>query len=193
MTVERRTFDRPNGQVHLVRNRSSRRGARVVGIGIHSTESQDLHGTRDDLKSIRNWFNNPISDASSHIGIDGDTGTEVWVPDAEKAWTILDLNPITLNIEFIGRAAQPKRDWEEAQIKKGAKWAAFWCRKYNFPARRGVVKKINGQAVITTSGIITHFQLTQAGFGTHTDPGSNFPMRDFLDATQWYKRHGWQN
>jgi N-acetyl-anhydromuramyl-L-alanine amidase AmpD len=182
----------PHGARHYVRNRSSRLGAPVQAIAVHSTESNDLKGTKDDLVSIRNWFNNRDSDASSHIGIDGQANTEIWVPREDKAWTILQLNPVTVNIEFIGRAAQPAKDWEEAQIKQGARWAAWWSIKYNFPIQRGAVRNINGFPVITKKGVIRHSDLTNAGFGTHGDPGPNFPMREFLDAAQWFKKNGWE-
>jgi N-acetyl-anhydromuramyl-L-alanine amidase AmpD len=39
--------------------------------------------------------------------------------------------------------------------------------------------------------VIRHSDVTAAGFGTHTDPGSNFPMDDFLDKGRWYAHNGW--
>ncbi len=191
MSTMRTKTDPPAFERHLVSNRSSRRGAPIQAIAVHSTESQDLKGTTDDLKGIRNWFNNPASDASSHLGIDGQGNTELWVPSNEKAWTILQLNSVTLNIEFIGRAAQAGSDWEEAQIKQGAKWAAYWGIRFGIPMQKGNVRAISGYPVITRKGIIRHSDLTNAGFGSHTDPGANFPMEDFLRYAQYYRRNGW--
>jgi len=119
--AERTKTEPPKHTTHLVRNQSSRLGRNITAVAVHSTESQDLPGTTDDLRAIRNWFNNPDSQASSHVGIDGQGNTEVWVHSDRKAWTILDLNSVTCNIEFIGRAAQPASAWEEAQIKQGAR------------------------------------------------------------------------
>lgn len=191
LLMARTTTTAPKHTKHLVQNRSSRRGAPVQAFAVHSTESNDLKGTTDDLRGVRNWFDNPSSDASSHIGIDGDANTELWVPSYEKAWTILQLNPVTFNCEFVGRAAQKASEWEEAQIKEGAKWAAWVAIKYDFPIQRGVVRNINGFPVITRKGIIRHSDLTAAGFGTHQDPGKTFPMSDFIDYAQWYRRNGW--
>jgi N-acetyl-anhydromuramyl-L-alanine amidase AmpD len=39
--------------------------------------------------------------------------------------------------------------------------------------------------------VIRHSDVTAAGFGTHTDPGPNFPMDDFLDAMRYYSTKGW--
>ncbi len=181
----------PSHTTHIVRNQSSRNGRNVSAVAVHSTESADQPGTTADLVAIRNWFDNPASQASSHIGIDGAGNTEVWVHSDRKAWTILDLNSVTCNIEFIARAAQSASEWEEEQIKQGARWAAYWCLKYDIPAQRGIVRNLAGNAVITKKGIITHKQLTDAGFGSHTDPGPNFPMSRFLELVRYYKTNGW--
>lgn len=181
----------PGHTTHLVRNQSDRLGHNVNAVAVHSTESQDIPHSRDDLVSLRNWFNNPASQASSHIGVDGDGNCEMWVHSNRKAWTILNLNSVTCNIEFVGRAAQSRKDWEEAQLKAGARWAAYWCIEYGIPAQRGVVRNVAGNAVVTKKGIITHKQLTDAGFGSHTDPGPNFPMDRFLELVRYYKKNGW--
>jgi N-acetyl-anhydromuramyl-L-alanine amidase AmpD len=181
----------PKHTTHLVRNRSSRNGKPILAIAVHSTESQDLKGTTDDLRGIRSWFDNPASDASAHVGIDGQGNTEVWVPSSEKSWTILDLNSVTLNIEFVARAAQTARDWELEQVKAGARWAAYWGAHFKIPMQRGQVRSVHGQAVISKKGVIRHKDLTDAGFGSHVDPGPTFPMSKFLDLARWYREHGW--
>lgn len=190
MTAARTRTDAPRHTTNIVRNRSQRR-VPILAVIVHSTESNDLKGSRDDLRGIRAWFDNPASQASSHIGIDGDANTEVWVPSNEKAWTAGAANGWSLNIEFIGRAAQPASAWEEAQIKEGAKWAAYWGVKYDIPAQKGNVKNVNGLCVCTRKGILRHSDITAAGFGSHTDPGRAFPMDDFIRAMRYYKRAGW--
>lgn len=191
--ASKRYKDRPpNHRERVVGNKSHRaQGAVISAIACHSTESQDLRGTWDDLNSLTNWFSNKASDASSHIGVDGDGNSILWVPSSLKAWTILNLNSVTLNIEFVGRAAQPERDWEETQLKTGAKWAAYWALRFNIPAQRGTVRKLAGNAVIGKKGIIRHKDLTDAGFGSHTDPGPRFPMSHFIELVSYYKRNGW--
>lgn len=188
--MSRTKTEPPEHTTFIVANQSER-FAPVRAVAVHSTESQDLHGSRDDIRGIRNWFNNPASDASSHVGIDGDGNSEVWVRSNRKAWTIGAANSFTENIEFVGRAAQPAKDWEEIQIKTGAKWAAYWCLKYNIPPYRGGVANIHGLCVPHPTGLITHKDVTNAGFGTHTDPGPNFPMDDFCDYTRFYVKNGW--
>lgn len=183
----------PEHTVHLLeRNFSSRLGEPIQAVALHSTESSDVKASWDDIHGVRSWFDNPQSQASAHLGIDGDGHTERWVKDADKAWTILTLNPVTLNIEFVGRAAQPKADWERAQLRAGARFTAYWCRKHDIPVRRGAVKNINGRAVVTRTGIILHSDLTAAGFGSHTDPGEDFPIWRFIRMARYYRDNGWE-
>lgn len=180
----------PGHTTHIVRNQSERRGP-ILAVAVHSTESADLPGTTDDLRSIRNWFDNPASQASSHLGIDGAGNTELWVHSEKKAWTIGAANSWTLNIEFVARAAQSASQWEEAQIKAGARWLAYWAHKYRIPIQHARCNSVHGQCVCVTPGVLRHSDVTAAGFGTHTDPGPAFPMDDFLDKGRWYYDHGW--
>jgi N-acetyl-anhydromuramyl-L-alanine amidase AmpD len=190
MAQQRTKTDAPSHSTHLVTNQSERRGP-ILAVCVHSTESADLPGTTADLVSIRNWFNNPVAQASSHIGIDGQGNTERWVASNRKAWACGAGNSFTLNIEFVARAAQAAKDWEEAQVKQGARWLAYWSLKYNIPVQGGRVGNVHGQCVCITPGVIRHSDVTAAGFGSHTDPGRAFPMDDFLDAARWYRIKGW--
>lgn len=187
----RTTSQPPKHATRYVRNQSSRLGAPIQGIGVHSTESADIPHSWDDLRGVGNWFDNPDSDASSHLGIDGDGHSSLWVPFAKKAWTILQLNDRTVNIEFVGRAAQPAKDWEIEQIKTGAKWAAYISLTQGVPLQRGKLENRHGYPIFVEKGIITHKQLSDIGFGTHQDPGPKFPIDEFIDRAQWYKRNGW--
>lgn len=202
MTDERRhrTKDRPpNHSTWIVVNKSSRNGSPIEGISVHSTESQDVPHTSDDLLGIRHHFDIPAVEASAHVGVDGDANSERWVPTSMKAWTMghSEINARTFNIEFVGRAAQPASAWEERQIKCGAKWAAYVilnakaCVIDPRHVRRGDIKMRNGEPVILPNGILRHKDLTDAGIGTHVDPGPTFPMHDFCDAVRYYVRHGW--
>jgi hypothetical protein len=193
--AERTKTRAPAHETHIVCNRSDRRGP-ILGILLHSTESQDLPGTTDDLRGIRRWFNTPASQASSHIGIDGQANTELWVHSNEKAWTAGAANGWSCNIEFIGRAAQPGSAWEDAQIKQGARWAAYWAIKYKIPIQRLNVRNINGLCVCTKKGIGYHSDITKAGFGSHSDPdglpsSGRFPIDDFLRYSRYYVKKGW--
>jgi len=186
----------PRHKRALVGNASSRNGSMVHGIMIHTTESQDRMGTADDLDGVGSWFANPASQASSWIGVDGDANSRLWVPGSRKAWTMghYTINAQTLNIELVGRASQPKRDFEERQLKHAAKWAAYAILNYNFvtidPKHVRRSRLAPGPKFVQ-EGIGRHKDLTDVGVGSHTDPGPNFPMSDFIRFVQYYCDHGW--
>lgn len=181
--TQRTKTQAPAHERHLVRNQSERRGP-ILAVAVHTTEG----GT---LGSVRNWFNNPASQASSHIGIGTNGETEQWVTSDRKAWTIGAANSWTLNIEFIGHADQPASAWREAQVKAGARWLAYWSLKYGIPIQKANCRNVNGQCVCTKKGVIRHSDVTAAGFGSHTDPGPAFPMDDFLRYARYYRKNGW--
>ncbi len=192
MATKRHKDRPPTHKTRIVRNRSSRGDVRPSQVCIHSTESQDVMRSMTDINGVVSWFDNPGSQASSHIIVDGDGNSAQCVPSSEKAWTALQANPFTLNIEFIGRAAQGKSAWEVEQLKTGAKWTAFWALTYGFPIQRGSVGNSHGVAYPKRKGIITHLDVTRAGFGSHVDPGPNFPMADFIKYAQYYRARGWE-
>lgn len=181
----------PLHSTHICNNQSSRNGLKVLAVAAHSTEGIDLPGTIKDLTNLDGQFDNRASDSSAHVGIDGSGNSRVWVHSNQKAWTILVLNGVTVNIEFIAKAAQSEAAWEDAQIRTGAQWAAYWCLMFDLPAQRGAVKGAHGQAWVSKKGLIRHKDLTDAGVGSHTDPGPAFPMARWIELTQYYKRNGW--
>ena len=174
--MSRRTFDRPAGRVAIVRNRSSRNGAKPCRVVVHTTESHNRPG-RNDVDSVHSWFDNPAAQASSHVIIDMEGHSTTCVLDQDKAWTQAAYNPTSLSIEFIGIAAG--NEWRLAGLKKGAKFTAYWCRKYDIPVKWSSVR-----------GICGHKDLGAAG-GGHVDPGPNFPRARFLALVRYYKAFGW--
>jgi len=143
-----------------VRNYSSRRGVKPSLIVIHSTESDNIGGW-DDAYAVANWFNNPASQASSHLIIDAEGHVLRVVRDRDKAWTQAAYNSRSLSIELIGRATQPADEWTNAQIDAAAQEVRKWSKKYNI--------------LIDSDHVVTHKSLGQAG-GGHSDPGT-FPMK----------------
>lgn len=170
-----------------VRNQSSRNGTHPSLIVVHSTEGQDLPNSTRDLAGLGSWFDNGAANASSHVGVDGDGQSAKYVPDDRKAWTCAYFNSVSLNIECVGRAAQPAKLWEDAQYRKVAQYIAYWSKKYGIPIRKGAVAQ-NGRVI--RSGIIRHSELGRLG-GDHHDPGANFNLARVNALARSYRQKGW--
>lgn len=167
-----------------VRNQSSRGGVRPSLIVIHTTESHEQHGS-GDLRAIGNWFNNPAAQSSAHVCTDGDGNSARYVPDSAKAWSCVNFNSRSLNVEQIGHAADSQPSWlrRRAELKETARWIARWSKAYGIPIRKGAV---SGLGVIR-SGIVRHSDLGAAG-GGHHDPGGNYPLALVLRYAKYWRR-----
>lgn len=186
---KRKPARRPYERLHRsVRNKSSRGGVKPRLIVLHTTESHNRPGN-SDLESILSWFDNPSSQASSHVIVDGEGRSAQCVPDDWKAWTQSHFNSWSLSIEQIGFASTVKNVWKKsyrAQLKKVAKYIAYWSKKYDIPIRKG---QTQGYRVIK-SGVVTHASLGSAG-GGHHDPGRGYPFWAVLAMARYYSRRGW--
>lgn len=154
---------RPSEQIITsVRNQSARSTQPAV-IVLHSTESTNRPGT-GDLAAVVGWFNNPASQASSHVIVDNEGNAAQCVPDERKAWHVSSYNSLALGIEQIGQASQSGTSWTPQQIKKTAQYIAYWSKKYGIPITHS-----------TKRGVCMHSDLGAAG-GGHHDPGANYPF-----------------
>jgi N-acetyl-anhydromuramyl-L-alanine amidase AmpD len=178
-----RHFTRPAGRIDFVRNRSDRRGSDVDLIVIHTTESHERPG-RGDVDSIHAWFDNPASQASSHVIIDAEGHSTTCVPDAEKAWTCAAYNSRSLNIELIGWATTSRWQWlkQDRQLRKTAQFVAYWSAAHGIPLTR--------VANAVQSGVCGHMDLGLQG-GGHHDPGEGFPFDRLIRYAKYYKKNGW--
>jgi N-acetyl-anhydromuramyl-L-alanine amidase AmpD len=175
---------RPFERVRLnVRNQSARNGATPGLIVPHDTESKNIPGN-GDLKAIGNWFDNPAAQVSAHVCVDGEGRSARYVADDRKAWHVAGYNSVSLGIEQIGVATQT--EWPDAQLRKVAKYMAYWSKKYSIPLRHGTVA--GGHVV--TPGVVTHSDLGAIG-GGHHDPGPAYPLEHVLHMARYYARRGW--
>lgn len=183
----RRPYERV---VQNVRNQSSRNNTKVRLIVLHDTESHDALGLRD-LEAIGTWFDNPASQASAHVCVDGEGYSAQYVRDGAKAWHCKDFNSVSLGIEQIGFATFTQAMWnrnDRAQLLKVAKYIAYFSNEYAIPIQRGTVSKVTG--LVTRPGVMTHAELGLLG-GGHHDPGENYPLSAVLLAARYYLRRGW--
>jgi N-acetyl-anhydromuramyl-L-alanine amidase AmpD len=179
---------RPHERVKMrVRNQSARNTSPLV-IVLHDTESHDRPGN-SDLLAIGAWFDNPAAQASAHVCVDGTGRSAQYVPDHRKAWHCAAYNSASLGIEQIGFATFHTDDWtrsQRAQLKKVAKYIAYWSKKYNIPIQHGRC----GGGDVLRRGVVTHADLGTPG-GGHHDPGPYYPLEAVLHMARYYARRGW--
>lgn len=160
---------------------SPRYGFKPIWVTLHTAE-----GART-VESLYSYFDRN-QNASSHAGADGYRLSEPWVPDDRAAWTLLNGNPRSLNLEMCGFARWTRGQWlsegwvdgvwnPRQMMRNAASWARQKCDKYGIPRRLLTAAEV-GQGV---SGIIDHARYTYGtGDGDHTDIGAGFPWDVFF-------------
>jgi hypothetical protein len=161
-------------------NQSSRNGVRPSIIVLHSTESDNVHGTDRDLQNVCDFLCRPATQASSNVIVDSDGHSARLVADEAKAWAQAAYNPYALSIEQIGRAAS--EHWTRDEIRETARWIARWSKKYAIPIQVGAV----WSGSVTRPGVVTHKMLGQLG-GGHVDPGAAYPIDLALALARFYR------
>lgn len=168
----------------LTPSRSSRYGAKVLGVVIHTTESGE-----GSINGVVAYLQRPDVQVSSHyvvadIAPRGALWTKVvrLVPEKQKAWTAKSANPYFVQYELVGRASRSRADWlgkYRLQLETVAALVADDVIQYNLPIKRGV------------PGIVGHADLTKWGYpNDHWDPGPNFPWDIFLQRVHHYVTFG---
>ena len=158
-------------------NYSSRNGATVTGIAIHSAEGPLT------AVALGNYFDQASSQVSSHAGAD-DGQVIAYVDPKFEAWTIRNGNPWTDNIEMCAFAAWTRAQWlaHPGMLQQTANWVAARCHARNIPPRQISATDI---AAGRRTGYFAHWDYTRGtGDGTHWDVGSNFPWDVFNGLVQ---------
>lgn len=176
---------RPYEKIKMsVVNQSERTDGHPKLIVLHATEGHNRTGIQD-LRDLGDYFNDASVQASSHVAVDAEGNSALFVIDGRKAWCCAGFNSASLNIEQIGFSAQ--KYWPSKQERKVARYIAYWSWKYQLPIRKAIVNSSSG--TVYKSGVVQHSDLGTYG-GNHGDCGPNYPFVRVLRMARWYKKVG---
>jgi hypothetical protein len=105
-------------------NTSSRNGASINMIVLHSTTAATVEGTI-------NWFMDPKSQVSAHYVVDKNGDIYQMVSDDRSAWHAKAINSRSIGIEHVGTATDRLTD---AQSKASAQLVRWLAAQYGIPA-----------------------------------------------------------
>ncbi len=157
---------------------SSRNGARVIWIALHTSEGG---GTARQLRDADWWV------GSSHAICDNTellTPAEGCVPYERGSWTLRNGNARSVNIEQIGYAKWTRDYWlteRMPQLRHTARWVADLAARFRIP-----LTYIGTQGVRDgRPGVIQHNDYSQGtGDGTHWDCGPGYPVDVVIDMAR---------
>lgn len=169
---------------HITPHQSSREGARIHGLVLHTTEGGDSPRGDADLKTLGSVFDN--EEASAHIGVNVKGKFGRYVEDSAKAWAVCNFNQVTLSLEQIGFAAFSKEEWfkRHDQLHGAAEFLAYGHTHYGVPLRKG---NVSGGAIVTP-GVFQHKDLGESGSG-HSDCGDGYPEGYVILLARYFIAH----
>jgi len=151
----------------------SSRGAAVRLVVLHTAQGARTY------QELGNFFANPSSGVSSHVGIDDTSGVVgEYVRRDQKAWTAASANPYSVQAEMCAWAEWSYAQWQAhpQMLANTAEWIAEECAALSIPLVRLNASEAQGGA----AGVCQHADLGAAG-GGHWDCGGGFPMDDVLE------------
>lgn len=184
-------------------------GARVLWAAAHTAECAETKTAAEGLL----WYAATMDDgriASWTYAVDCDSVTQS-VLEADTAFHAPPINDFSIGVELAGRAAQTSLDWHDAYDNallagQAAPLFAGICQRHGLPVREPTDEQLltglqRATALATApelateqdwqdlvaevGGIVTHAQVSRVfKKSTHTDPGPNFPMDEFLAAVE---------
>lgn len=167
-------------------NYSAMRRLETRFITIHCTDGcEGVHAGRDVAAMFAAPIPRPGRPRSAHYVCDAATATRC-VPDALTAWHCGHTgNALSVGVELCGRAGQTRAQWFDADslatLCIAARVVADLCQVYDIdPVLADVDALRRGDG-----GITTHACVSAAWHeSTHTDPGPEFPMVQFVTAVR---------
>ena len=171
----------------------------VHWIVLHSMEAPEKPTTAE---AVGRWIagrSGPAPNVSFHWGFDNDSAVAS-VPEEHVAYHACKANRFGIGYEHAGYARQSRSEWlddySESMLWLSARIAAtVTCPRWHIPTdnvvdadglKRAYENYIDkGRAVPDAlRGFTTHAAVTAGLGGTHTDPGVDFPMDEYLDLVK---------
>jgi len=155
----------------------------ISWIVIHDMEMLEGPTTAEACASM---FATTTRQASAHYCIDNNSIVQC-VKDHDIAWAAPGANSRGIQIELAGYAAQTSKQWADAfsgnMLRLASEHVAALCKLYGIPAQY-----VNRDGLRAgRRGITTHNEVSYAfRKSTHTDPGPNFPMIQFVSQVNTF-------
>jgi len=163
----------------------------IIWIVLHDMESTNYDRAAENTGA---WFEMQASGGSTHYGCDNDS-IQRYLAITTIAYGAPWANEEGVHIEQMGVARWTRAQWMSKAAGTLDNCAWLIARIHNrldmvhntVPIRRLTDEQVRHHA----KGVVTHRQLTRAlGVGTHTDPGSGYPIAYVIDLAKKYHAEG---
>lgn len=148
-----------------------------------------LHDTEGggSAANIASYFHGSSAEGSAHLVVD-DHGAYRCLADNVIPWGAPGANTDGFHIEQLGYASWTKAEWmqHDDMLHRVAYKVAQHCKLFGIPCKYRTAAAVKAG----TPGVTTHLQITRSGIGgaagTHTDPGTGYPIGYVMALAQAY-------
>jgi len=169
---------------HAIHHSGTRPLSAVNFIVLHDMEANHPNTAAE---AVGNYFEMAASGGSAHYGVDNNS-IQQYLGLNIVAWGAPSTNYDGVHIEQMGLAKWSRTEWRkkaEGTLDRTAWLMAYLSKRVDVPLRVLSVQETRARA----KGVITHKIATVAFGGTHTDPGSGYPLDDVMDRAREYARY----
>ena len=162
-----------------IRNSGTRPASTIRLIVVHCTQSSAARGSA-------RWFTDSRAQGSAHLVVDDHECYRTLENDVIP-WAAPGANTIGWHIELTGFAEWTRDEWlaHRETLRRGAFKAALHAKRFGIP-----IKLLTADDVRRgRKGFVTHALCTQVFGGTHTDPGRNCPLDQFMEMTKQFREN----
>ena len=161
-------------EFRAIRSSGTRPLSAIRLIVVHCTESDSARGSA-------RWFTNPDCKGSAHVIVD-DRECYRTLDDDVIPWAAPGANKMGWHLELTGWARWNRQQWlsHAETLRRGAHKAAMRAARFGIPVR------MLSEAELRRGhkGFVTHVMCTRVFGGSHTDPGPNCPLGQFMQWAQ---------
>lgn len=166
-----------NHDFHAIHHSGDRLWKDILYIVEHDIESTNLTGAAE---GAAHWFTMAASGGSAQFCVDNDSIQQT-LSMLTEAWGAPSVNHTGIHIEHMGVAHWTGAQWKAKAmptIKRSAWLHAHIVRTMRDHGVKMPLVHLSDAQLRSGSrrGIVTHAQCTRVFGGSHTDPGSGFPL-----------------
>lgn len=172
---------------HAIRDSGFRPLSSIEWLVLHDIESTNETGAAEGAGA---WFENRAVQASAHYGIDNNS-IQCYLALSRIAWGAPGANQNGVHIEQMGVARWTRDQWMDHARPTLDRCAWLLWRLHRRLPHVPLRVLTDADVRAHHHGIVTHRQLTRVlGVGTHTDPGTGYPIGWVVERAHHYAAGG---
>ena len=168
---------------HAVHKSGTRSLSAIWWIVLHDME---VTAYNTAAESVGSYFEQKSSGGSTNYG-DDNNSIQQYLADSVIPWGAPNANTHGLHVEQMGKATWSRKEWldKAAGTLDNTAWLlAKKSKQLGIP----LTTLTDAQLKAGHKGVTTHRQCTRVFGGTHTDPGTGFPLDVVMAQARKYRR-----